>query len=141
MLFVKQIPVPEVGCPEWKPHLGKFHCLLLAQREGKATRKRIRQLAIKQKRKRKKTKTKRVRYTKQQLTSALQWFVIGYKTTSFTTLSARRRARSVRQAARLFMDNKYSILQRIVLRHNVIEKIKTMTRYLLHVYCLSIVYH
>ena len=76
-------------------------------------------------RKRRKT---RVRYTRTHLRNALESLVVGHKT-EHSTAAEKRAATSVRRAALIHMDGKHVTLGRILKKHNVIEKIKTLSLY------------
>ena len=69
-----------------------------------------------------------VPYTRMQLRNALESLVEGHKTTH-TTEQAKRVATSVRRTARIYMDGKHVTLGRILKKHDVIAKIKTLSRY------------
>ena len=81
---------------------------------------------VKGKPRRKKIRKTLARYTRQQLRNALESLVTGHKT-DHPTKSAAREATSVRRAARLFLDNRYTTLGRILREHDVVVKIQSMT--------------
>ena len=70
----------------------------------------------------------RVHYTRIQLRKALESLVQGHKTVHATE-AAKRASTSVRRAARIYMDGKHVTLGRILKKHNVIDKIKTLSLY------------
>lgn len=82
---------------------------------------------VKGKPRRKMRRGARVEYTRQHLRNALEYLVEGHKS-EHATKSDARAATSVRRAARLYMDGKHVTLGRILKKHDVIEKIKSMSR-------------
>ena len=90
---------------------------------------------VKGQRRRKKVRKTRVPYTRRQLREALESLVEGHKSVHPTKAEAKV-ATSVRRAARLFMDNKYSTLQRIVQKHDFVAKIQSMSRYIIYI-CIN----
>lgn len=86
------------------------------------TRKRIK-AKQKQSQKAKKKVKSRVPYTRQHMHNALDALIDGHynKRRDKTVMS-------IRKAARIYMDNKFSTLNRFVKKYNVIEKIKSMKK-------------
>ena len=86
------------------------------------TRKRIK-AKQKQSQKAKKKVKSRVPYTRQHMHNALDALIDGHynKRRDKTVMS-------IRKAARIYMDNKFSTLNRFVKKYSVIEKIKSMKK-------------